>query len=193
VAIVPAVVPASAAKGIDGKGSETTVSAGLTVRMADVLFQPGLTPMVEKIDESEIVGAMRKLTLSNDDMWSSSETVSASAAASLGAVLRADYLFVSRIDEMQLTQRPAVIHQFGQVRDGLEVQAECEVTGAFVRTSDARILWTDRVIGSSTARTQFTRHGPRIRRDEQCLADAARVGYAWLRSSFENYKRRFEK
>ncbi len=193
VAVFPALAPASAEKVFEGKEGETTIAAGLVGRLGDVLFQPSLTPLVEKVTQDEIERERKKRGIPSEGLWAAGNKPDLQRITQLGQALKVDYVFVSRIGEMTLEQKPAVIQQFGLTRDGNEVRAEVDVTGSFIRVSDSRILWSDRFTGSSVARTQFTRHGPRIRRDEQCLADAARVGYTWLRSSFENYKRQFER
>jgi hypothetical protein len=192
VAVLPAIIDSTAEKVFEGKDGETTISARGIQRLADVLFQPGLTPVVDRADSDEVAAAMRKLGVSSADLWDVVGNPAKDAAAIVGRALKAEYVFVSRAREMTLTGRTSVIQQFGITREGEEIQAEMEVSGAFVRCGDASVLWLDKVTGSSSARTQFTRHGPRLRKEDQCLADAARVGYAWLRSSFENYKRQYE-
>jgi hypothetical protein len=191
VAIIPAATP-SAAQKISG-GSVSTVNTADVQRQADVLFQPGLTPVVDRYSNDEVELAMRKLGIRAPDLWDAAGNPSASKACEVGTVLGADYIFVSRIPEMSLERGPASILQMGVTRPGEEIAAEVEVSGALIRCADSRILWQDRTMGVSAARTQFTKRGPRIRKEDQCLSDAARVGYSWLRSSFENYKRQFEK
>ena len=191
VAILPAATPAVAQK--VSAGGASTVNAGDVQRQADVLFQPGLTPVVDRFSHDEVETAMRRLGIRAADLWDTAGNPSITKSCSVGRALGADYLFVSRIPEMSLERGPAYILQMGVTRPGEEIVAEGEVAGALIRCADSRILWQDKTMGVSAARTQFTKRGPRIRKEDQCLSDAARVGYSWLRSSFENYKRQFEK
>ena len=191
-AVLPAAIDSTARKVIEGQHGETTLTTRGIGRLADVLFQPGLTPMVDRAGADEVERAMLAAQLNPGDFWDVLGAPAGNVAVVVGRALKAEFLFISRAAEMSITRRPALIQQFGSTHEGTEVQAEMAVSGAFIRGRDAAVLWSDTVIGSSTARTQFTRHGPRLRREDQCLADAARVGYARLRSSFENFKRQFE-
>ena len=193
VAVVPAVIPATAQKVIEGNSGETTISARDVQRQADVLFQPGLTRVVDTFTQDEIQAAFRKLGIRPMDLWQESGAPSAALACSVGKALKADCVFLSRITEMSLERRPASILQMGVTHKGEEIIAEVAVTGALIQCADSRILWQESIVGTSGARTQFTKRGPRIRKEDQCLTDAARVAYSWLRSSFENHKRQFEK
>ncbi|HLJ76907.1 MAG TPA: hypothetical protein VKT75_05815, partial [Acidobacteriaceae bacterium] len=81
----------------------------------------------------------------------------------------------------------------GQVRGGVQRDAEAEVQATLYRRQDDRLIWIDRASGGTIALTEYVRHMARIRSDVQCVLDAARTAYAYLRSSFDEYCRKFER
>ena len=99
-------------------------------------------------------------------------------------------MFASRIRDVSLSERPELANDAGQIRPALHRQADVEVEGFLFGAREHAVLWRDTVEGGTIAITEYVRHQPRLRSDDQCIADAARTAYAHLRSSFEEFKRK---
>jgi hypothetical protein len=162
-------------------------------RIADVLFQPELGPVAERIDDDVVKNAVEKQPLDVAAVFSGKIGTAERPLREIARSLQAEYYFVSRISDIDYVEREIGVRDGGIPRKGLERHVEIEAEGALIRASDIRVLWKDRVRGSTVARTEYVRHQQRIRRDDQCLADTARVAFGFLRYGVEEYKRRFER
>ncbi len=192
IAILPAATPDSVQRVTVGETDVVRVSLPSLTRQADVFLQPELTPVAEMMEVGEVRAAMRTLKLQPKDLWSEGKP-DREQIARVAQHLRADYLFVSRVTTLDLTQNVVSVMAMGQAHEGLERRAEAEAEAILLRCEDGAILWRDRLVGTAAARTEYVRRKPRILTEEQTTVDAVRVAYAYLRLSFEEYKRRFER
>lgn len=188
VAILPAAAPDGVQRVTVGETDVVRVSLPSLLRQADVFLQPELPPVAEALEIGEVRAAMRTLKLQPRDLWSEGQP-NREQIARVAQHLRADYLFLSRITALDLTQSVVPVMTAGQAQEGLERRAEA----VLLRCEDGAILWRDRLVGTAAARTEYVRRKPRILTEEQTTVDAVRVAYAYLRLSFEEYKRRFER
>jgi hypothetical protein len=193
VAIVPALVPAYTLKRLEESPEKIAVPLPALQRQSDVLLQPELGPVAEIVASDDVEDALRALNLRPADFWSASGAPDTERMAALAGRLRAGYVFISRMTGVELNERAVTVPDDGTPHAGVERQAEAEAEAVLFRPSDGRILWRDRLAGSTAARTEYVRHQARIRTDEQCVVDAARIAFALLRFSFEDYKKRFER
>lgn len=192
VAILPAAAPDVVQRVTAGETDVIRVSLPSLLRQADVFLQPELPPVAEVLEIGEVRAAMRTLRLQPGDLWSEGQP-DREQIARVAQLLRADYLFVSRVTALDLTQSVVPVMAAGQAQEGLERRAEAEAEAILLRCEDGAILWRDRLVGTASARTEYVRRKPRILTEEQTTVDAVRVAYAYLRLSFEEYKRRFER
>ncbi len=210
-AIVPAHLPATLAKRyemtdehVNGTASNNTsintshdngtgnVALSSVFRQRDVLFQPESSPVTEISDRRDVEQALSSLSLQPGDFWEDGGVPSISRLQALAAILRCDYIFVSRVVGIDLVESPVVANDLGQPKAGVARSAEAEVEGLLFSARKAMVLWRDKLTGGTIARTEYVRHRPRIRTDEQCVADAVITAYAYLRSSFKEYRRKLD-
>lgn len=193
IAILPVAAPDVVQRVTAGETDVVRVSLPSLLRQADVFLQPDLPPVAEVLQIGEVHAAMRTLRLQSGDLWSEGEP-DRERISRVAQLLRADYLFVSRVTALDLTQSVVPVMAAGQAQhEGLERRAEAEAEAVLLRCEDGAILWRDRLVGTASARTEYVRRKPRILTEEQTTVDAVRVAYAYLRVSFEEYKRRFER
>ena len=193
VAVLPASIPAAVEKQIDGSRGGVSLSTDSLSRISDVLFQPELGPVAERVDDDLVKNAMEGQPMEVGAVFAGTTSTAERALRTIAQSLKVEYLFVSRIADIDYSEREIGARDGGIPRKGVERHVEIEAHGALIRASDLHILWIDRVRGSTVARTEYVRHQPRIRRDDQCIADAARAAYGFLRYGLEEYKRRFER
>ncbi len=193
VAILPAAVPSEDEKTIDGSSEPQPVPLPALVRQRDVLFQPELTPVTEQIDPDHVAAAMLLMDVQPRDLWRVGGKLDNELVKELGRSLDVDYVFASRVVDLDLTEDTVTVTDADQPRHGVLKHATAQVEGALMRTSDGAVIWSDRREAVTAARTEYVRHQARIPTDEQCCLDATRVAYAYLRLSLEEYKRKFER
>ncbi|MCC6728890.1 MAG: hypothetical protein IT208_06075 [Chthonomonadales bacterium] len=185
-AVIPAALPATAPK--RAQSATSTVRVSSLVRQGDVLFQPDLPPVVEVAPSREVVGAMRALQARPQSVWQSDGNPDADMVAGIGARLKVDYVFASRVPEVRLTETeaaPAGAAMGPCLRRTATVRAE----GVLVDVRSKRVVWRDSARGTATAVGEFVGGTQRIRTDEQCVLDAARMAYAFLRFSLDRHER----
>jgi len=192
-AAVPAVVPGAVEKRFEEKAETARVPLPALVRQSGVLLLPALSPVATLLDMDDTQAALRALRLTPEAFWLPGGRPSIETARTLGERLRADYVFVSRLNSLELTERAITVLDAGQPRNGVERRAEAEAQATLIRAVDGRVLWSDRAVGTATVRTNYVRHKPRLLTDEQCAVDAARTAFIYLRLSLEEYKRRHER
>jgi hypothetical protein len=203
VGIVPASFPQRILKRFERSSSALTVQdhqpVDLTAslrpvlqRHGDVLLQPGFSPVTAVAANDAIAGEMQKLNIQPDRIWEENEP-NGDPIRELAARLKLDYVFLSRVTNLLLTESSVLVPDNGQPREGIERYAEAEAEAVMIRVADGRILWRDRQVGSTMSRTEYVRGQPRVRTDEQCLLDATRTVYGYLRSRFGEFLRKRER
>ncbi len=202
VAVVPASVPEFGTRD-EPSGQPDLMPLGPVQRLRDVLFQPEVGPITDRVDPDEAERARLALPPNERSFWTAEGRPDTDALAALATRLHADYLFVSRVKDAELRESATEPDPGGAgsprptaspgVAPALERRAEVDAEGALYRASDGRVLWEDSVQGTTVARTEVVRNRPRIRTEAQCLVDAAHMAYALLRFSFNNYLKRYEK
>lgn len=193
VAIVPADVPQEIRKRDENSGETLLMAFPSLIRQRDVLLQLDIVPFAEIGDSDDVKDALRALRLTPAEFWDLNGRPVLETVRKFAEKLDADYVLLSRIRHLELAERRVAVKDAGQLREGIERRAEAEVEGAIVRMSDESVIWQDRVLGSTVARTEYVRHEPRLRTEEQTTSDAVRTAYAYLRFSFDSYRRRFER
>jgi hypothetical protein len=194
VAIVRATVPEEIEKVMagDGPGSVTQpVQLRSLVRQSDVLLQSDLPPTTEVLDSDETDSALRSIGAAPSDFWGPSGLARVDLVRRLAAHLRADYVFLSLVREVAAEESPAASPDGGVKRPGIERKVDVTATGALYSVAQDRIIWQDTVEGGTIAKTEYVRHKPRIRSDEQAVMDAVHTAYAYLRYSFDEFHRRY--
>lgn len=187
-AIVPAAIPAVVAKELEN-GSSAAIAIPSVQRAADVLFQPAIPPFVPIVPHQRVTAALRRMGLQPGDLWTAEGEPDTAYAVRLGRRLGVDYLFISRVEDLALTEEAVSVPDGAAMRPGLERRADAVAKAALIRTSDGAVVWEDRLAGRTAARTEYVRHVPRIRTDEQCIGDAVRIAYAYLLFSLDDYRR----
>lgn len=182
VAIIPAGVPTQVAKQLDGEERTVPVPLPALVRQRDVLLQPELPFTVALVPEAELAAALPE----------GAAGPSPEVARSVGEAVNADYVMLSRVEHVDLADRPVSVVDAGVEHTGTERQAVVRVYAAMVRVADGTVIWEDNRSASVVFRTEFARHQSRLRTDEKCVVDATRLAYAYIRSSFDDYRRRCE-
>jgi hypothetical protein len=207
VAILPALLPQEVEKtvetytsGVAGRsGGQSINTEPIKVRLPsllrqdDVLFQPELGPISDTVDAEDCRNALEELGITLKDLWTDKGVPNMDRLDAVSGKLKSDYLFVSRITDIDLSDSPYEVMDVFKPVPGLERRVTVRATGALYRKSDTRLLWTDKAEGGTISHTEYVRHHPRLRTDEQCVLDAARTAYAHLRYSFDEYRRRFER
>jgi hypothetical protein len=204
VAVLPATIPAAVEKSMElmdvdptnpGKESAQTVTVPLSSlqRQMDVLFQPETGPVATLAAMPLHMSAIGLDADGARDIWRAGETNNQDTLRTVAGRLAVDYIFASRVRDIEISDRPEVASDAGLLRPAVRRQVDVEVEGLLYGVRERKVLWRDTVTGGTIAITEYVRHQPRIRTDEQCLADAARTAYAHLRSSFEEYRRKFDK
>ncbi|MGC8668864.1 MAG: hypothetical protein ACP5VE_12195 [Chthonomonadales bacterium] len=187
-AIVPAAVPSVVAKRL-ADGTSAAVPIPALQRAADVLFQPAIPPFVPLVPPQRIRAALRHLGLQLDDFWTAAGDPDTDYAVRMAKHLRADYLFISRVVELALSDEAINVPDGAVMKPGVERRADAVAEAALIRTSDGAVVWKDRLAGGTAARTEYVRHVARLRTEEQCVGDAVRIAYAYLRFSLDDYRR----
>ncbi len=187
-AIVPAAVPQVVAKRL-ASGTSVAVPLPSLRRAADVLFQPAIPPFVPLASPQRVWAALRRLGLRPEDLWAASGDPDVGYAVRVAKLLHVDYLFVSRVQDLALSEETLSVPDGSTMKPGVERRADATAEAALIRVSDGAVLWRDRLSGGTAARTEYVRHVPRLRTDEQCVGDAARIAYAYLRFSLDDYRR----
>jgi hypothetical protein len=211
VAIVPAVVPGRIEKrfgfgGFDEGSGISPVAAGSRkeretqpvalpslIRQADILFQPEIGPMPEIIDAAAAVEQLRAVQKNDESLFGLDGELNTALAARLAVRLNADLLFFSSVREMDLQERAAEVSDGKLPRSGIERRVDVLVCGVLYSASEKKVLWKSSAEGGTIAITEYVRHDPRIRTDEQCVLDAVRTAYGHLRFNFDEYRRHFER
>lgn len=207
VGIVPTALPKQFFKQVvteDERGQPTAIPVPTLARHADVFLQPELGPTTALEEPDEMDAALRALKLRPEDFWTPDGNPMPDRVRLLAEKLSLDYVFLSRVNEIALTERAVTVTVF--VREtatnlrraeiempGQERHAAAEVEALLLRVADGKVVWRDRREGTTTTRTEYVRQQPRLRGEEPCLLDAIRTAFAQLRFGFEEYKKRFEK
>lgn len=204
VAVIPAFVPTEVEKSISpleesaslsGTALVETVSLPLSSlnRERDVLFQPESSPVARSLVSADVEQVLWGAGVQLADIWQGGNSANEDLLGRISARLDADYLFASRIRDVALADTPDIAPDLGQLRPAIKRQADVEVEGLLYGVREHAVLWRDRAEGGTIAVTEYVRHKPRLRSDEQCVADAARTAYSHLRSGFEDYRRKFDR
>src|SRR5205807_182723 len=124
-------------------------------------------------------------------LWNEDGAPDRAVLRRLAVRLKADYIFLSRIRDVALEEESIDVPDGAERAAGISRKADVTVIGALYSTTDDRIIWQDVVEGGTVARTEYVRHRPRIRTDEQAVMDAAHTAYAYLGYSFDEFRRRY--
>jgi hypothetical protein len=204
VAVIPAGLPASVEKTLEpmkvGARQQITVEARQTRRVplssltreSDVLFQPETSPVARQLDPRDVAHAVRGVGFPVAEVWQAGKP-DRERLARIADWLRVQYVFVSRAQSVELSETADVASDAGQLRPATRRQADVQIGGALYGRRENAILWQDTVEGGTIAITEYVRHEPRLRTDEQCVGDATRTAYAHLRAAFEEFKRKFDR
>jgi hypothetical protein len=173
------------------KGETVLVAIASLKRQGDVLLQPEIGPVAKVLEPAEITAALGSLGLDSSDLWKRDGVVG-DAVARLAGKLQADYVFVSRLRDLDVTDtlEPATA---SSPTVGLERRADASVEAALFSVAAGRIVWHEEGQGGTVARREVVGGRPRLRSVEQCAVDAARTAYAHLRYRFEEFRRTFER
>jgi hypothetical protein len=203
VAVLSAAMPAQVEKAVerDAVDSRTTIPAAQTVtlplsylsRQRDVLFQMETSPTAAMLGEEAITPALTSLGAQTADVWTERGTVDEALLAKIAELSGAQYIFASRIRDVSISDGPELAKDAGELRTAVRREAGVEVEGLLYGVREGATLWRDRTEGGTISITEYVRHQPRLRSDEQCIADAARTAYAHLRSSFDDFIRKFDR
>jgi len=183
VAVLPAGAPPQVAKRFGGSDYTVQVALPALVRQRDVLLQPDLPLTVALVRESSVAAALAEAEMNP----------TAEEARRVGQAVAADYALASRVERADLIDREVRVMDAGVERSGIERQADVRVWAAMVRVSDGAVVWEDARDASTVSKTEYARHRARLRSDEKCVVDAVRLAYAYIRSSFADYRRRCER
>lgn len=162
-------------------------------RESDVLFQPDLPPTAEIIDPGEGDAIMAVLSMDGGELWSADNTLDRERLRGLTRFVGADFIFISRMAAMAMEEDPVEVPDGALKRPGVEKKVDVTVAGALYSAAVDKVLWQDTVEGGTIARTEYVRHKPRIRTDQQAVMDAVHTAYAYLRYSFDEFHRRFSR
>jgi hypothetical protein len=199
VLTLPASVPLTIEKSVEeadsqtGSGQTITLPLSYLRRQRDVLFQPETSPTAEPVPEGDATFAFTSIGAQPEEVWTASGAPDQELLAKVAELSGAQYVFASRIRDITLSDSPELAKDGGELRTAVRRQAEMEVEGLLYGVRERAVLWRDTVEGGTIAITEYVRRQPRLRSDEQCVADAARTAYAHLRSSFDEYRRKFDR
>lgn len=175
-----------------GEGHEESVEVPSLVRQSDVLFQPDLPPVVDLVDPDEADSALKSEEAAPSDLWGSDGSPNLEMLKKIAMKTDANFVFISRLRDIAFEERPVDVPDGTMTkRAGIERSVDATVAGALYSASEQRILWQDLVEGGTIARTEYVRHKPRIRTDEQAVMDAAHTAYAYLRYGLDEFHRRY--
>jgi hypothetical protein len=192
VAVLPAELPDAIPKMLAG-GAEISRKLPALRRQADVLLQPDAGPVVKLMPATVTDNLLTDIRPDGARLWTADGDPDVIAIASIANELRAAYVFVSKVTDVRLSERPIVAMDGAARRDGLEREIVLQAEAAFVRARDGAVLWRDTGAAHFVSRTEYFRGRARLLTDEQLVVDAARAAFGQLRTRFEEYRRRFEK
>jgi hypothetical protein len=191
-----AVVPATSAECVTPDAQSSAVPEPIRLpalqRQLDVLLQPDLPPVIVRVEADEVDRALAILHKTPADLWPSSDP-DAGAVCALAARLGAQFVFLSRVTRLALSDGPADVRDGKTMRPGIERHVEAEAEAALVRASDGLVVWRESAPASTTSHTVFARGRPRIRSVEKCVLDVVHAAYGLLRLSFDDYRLRAER
>jgi hypothetical protein len=191
VAIVPVDVPPIMLYSPGGPRSTETIPSEPVSRLADVLLQPEIGPFLRTIDNDEVEKALLMRGLTPSQFWRDNQSPDLESISIICDIFKVQYLFTSRIKEITVSDSALMVRDGNRQREGIERRATVIASAVLIRAHDSKIVWRDETIGNTIARTEYVRNMPRIRREGQCAADAARVAYAHFRLGLGEYQKRF--
>lgn len=192
IAVLPAELPDAIPKTLPG-GVEVLRKLPALRRQADVLLQPDAGPVVKLMPATVTDNLLTEIRPDGARLWTADGDPDVIAIASIANELRAAYVFVSKVTDVRLSERPIVAMDGAARRDGLDREIVLQAEAAFVRARDGAVLWRDTGGAHFVSRTEYFRGRARLLTDEQLVVDAARAAFGQLRARFEEYRRRFEK
>jgi hypothetical protein len=214
VALIPVESPAQADALIFKSAGRRVIPNALTHLPSDVSarFHPPLLPLFDDavLKSDSVKHALSGLRLAPDSLWSKAEMPDTAKARLLGLQLKADYILMARIGDLEIAQEmgrprgsaPSNLNVNAEARDpgagsrtlsGQQVSASAEAIGAFVRVSDGALLWHERTTATSTiALPAGTPEGdsPAARR---AATDAIQFALLQLERRFRQFRSRYER
>jgi hypothetical protein len=188
VAILPTSFPLKTASSLPVEAAYPSL-----IRQRDVLLQPDLSPVSDLVSSEDVIRSLREAGLRPEAIWGMDGKPNLEMLRQAAATLEVDYVFFSRMSALDVDTTSIEVADAGQVRAGVERHVEVETQGGLYQADRHRVLWNDSVVGGTVGRTEYVRHLPRLRTEEQCVLDATRTAYAYLRSSFEDFRRKYER
>jgi hypothetical protein len=177
---------------VTGEKAETVLVAVPSLkRQSDVLLQPELGPVAQLVDQVEIQAALAAARLGTADLWGK-DGPNKDIVVRLADRLRADYVFVSRITDLDITDISGSPSD-EKSSTGIVRKAEAFVEAALFSVKERRVVWHDEGQGGTVAHTEVVRGRSRLRTEEQCTADAARTAYGYLCFRFDDFRSKFER
>jgi hypothetical protein len=171
----------------------TAIASASINRQRDVLFQPETSPACTPIEQGAVRDAMTCFSLLPKDLWKDTGEPNLVSMKAVATYLKCRYIFASRATSVDCLETPEVVKDGAEPREGVAVRVDAEVEGLLFDVQEGKVVWKDRLSGGTVARTEYVRHKPRIRTDVQCVSDAVRTAFAYLRSSFDDYKRKLDR
>lgn len=175
-------------------------------------FHPNLLPLFDDamIRPETVKRTLRALRIPPDALWTKEELPDISKARLLGSRMKADYLLMARIGDLELAQEmgspgnteSSSLEEPGQEkRAGVSPQsrasermtARAEAIGAFVRVSDGAVLWHERT--TATSASSASPGNPEGDSPAARKAVSAAVHFALLQlvRRFRQYRSRYER
>jgi len=176
-----------------GNPATSVIASSSIYRQRDVLFQPDTSPACQPIDQGAVQDALTCFSLVPGDFWTKSGVPDAEHMKAVGTYLKCRYVFASRATGIDCVETPVLVKDGVELKEGVDIRVDAEVEGLLFDVQEGKVIWKDRLSGGTIARTEYVRHKPRIRTDEQCISDAVRTAFAYLRSSFDEYRRKLDR
>ena len=206
VALAPVLSPTQADALMFGAGGRQVIPRAVQQLSPDLsrYFRPTLLPLFPDsiVTPREFASALTDQKRGGAALWIGNETPDGRAVAALGRRLRAQYILLARISDLEMALAPisgapasgaleANPRQGALPADGVppDDSATAESVGALVRVSDGAVLWQERATATWSAGASSPRNA--TARQHTAL-NAARFSLAQLERRFRQYRRRFE-
>ena len=175
------------------------------------IFKPDLLPLTNSsfVSVSEFTMALSSLHLEQDALWLENDTPNIEVILAVGAKLKADWLLVARVADVELSSAPseespegsrkAMVSEHnsreGVKRKSFQVSREARAVanGALIRISDGKILWQDRTVASMSSSNVSVANPKDFSSAKRLATDATRFSLLQLQRHFNLYRRQFER
>jgi hypothetical protein len=183
--IVPAEVPVTVLRRIEGTMVGHPIALPSLMRQADVLLQPDVGPFTQLVSDEEQQQRLEQAGLGKLIFWRNAEPESATIRL-MAQLCAAEFVFISRIVDLDLSdsvEPDGTTHQR---------RAACRIRVALANGASGAVLWQADSTGSATSRREVLRGRVRMATEEQVVIDAVRMAYAGARVQFDGFRQGFE-